>query len=233
LNTGSHKKYLLLIVMLSGCTTMKAFQSAGNEFSQGNVGSGVYESVVGVPISMIYDVFTLGGTLSTSSSTGSNSANSNVAFGSGPGSGGDDGGGASMLLAKAADPSDVGARGSNLTTVKYNANDCVSLVSHHKGEMSVTNRCTYNINVFACEIYNPPRGYANGQCKSNTMTNLTFDHVGPGDSHGGVGYNTFLWSGGKIRVFACKDEVAKNGFIITPHVMKWQGDEFLAVCAAG
>jgi len=51
-------------ILIGGCTTMKALETTGDEFSKGNIGTGLYMGTMGVAVSAIYDVFTLGGALS-------------------------------------------------------------------------------------------------------------------------------------------------------------------------
>lgn len=61
--------HLLLISLLSGCTTMKAVEGVGNDISKGNIFMGTL-GILAVPGAMIIDVFTLGGTLSTQEAAG-------------------------------------------------------------------------------------------------------------------------------------------------------------------
>ena len=49
-------------IALSGCTTMKALETSGDEFAKGNVISGIWNGTMGVAVGAIFDVFTLGGT---------------------------------------------------------------------------------------------------------------------------------------------------------------------------
>ncbi|MCC8405823.1 hypothetical protein LJ655_28880 [Paraburkholderia sp. MMS20-SJTN17] len=217
--------HFLLIAMLSGCTTMKAFQSAGDEFSQGNVGLGIWE-VVSSPIAMIYDVATLGGALSTPSSA-SSSDNSGGSIAATTGAGGS--AGVTMLSAKDADLADLGSRKSNVITSK-NSNECVSLVSRHREQLTVVNRCSFNINVFVCEVTNST---GNGSCGNDSVNSIVMNHVPPGDDGGRMYGNSLLWKGGQMRTFACKDVVAKNGFFFAPLVTRWDGNQFSAICAAG
>lgn len=60
-------KILLLTLSLgiSGCTTMSAIETAGEELSEGNVASGLWTGTMGVFLGAITDVFTFGGTLET------------------------------------------------------------------------------------------------------------------------------------------------------------------------
>lgn len=50
------------LAVASGCTTMKAIDTAGDDFKNGHIVAGLWESTMGVAIGAIVDVVTLGGT---------------------------------------------------------------------------------------------------------------------------------------------------------------------------
>ena len=54
---------------LTGCTTMKAIEATGDEFSKGNILTGIYYGTMGVTIGAIMDVFTLGGSMDAEQSS--------------------------------------------------------------------------------------------------------------------------------------------------------------------
>ena len=58
-----------LSVCISGCTIMSALESAGEEFSQGKVLSGVWTGTMGVFLGAVTDVVTVGGTLEVDEAT--------------------------------------------------------------------------------------------------------------------------------------------------------------------
>lgn len=64
--TRTHQVFAVLLLsfsgVLAGCTAMQALESAGDEFSQGNILAGLWNSTMGVVVGGIVDVVTLGGT---------------------------------------------------------------------------------------------------------------------------------------------------------------------------
>lgn len=54
---------LLALSALTGCTTMKAIETTGDEISQGNILSGIWTGTMGVAMGALVDVFTLGGSM--------------------------------------------------------------------------------------------------------------------------------------------------------------------------
>lgn len=70
---SSHKWALaaLLPFLIGGCATGTAVKGAGSELSQGNVLGALYLGTIGVAVSAIYDVATLGGALDSNSGGGS------------------------------------------------------------------------------------------------------------------------------------------------------------------
>jgi len=50
------------VVMMTGCNTMNTIDAAGDQFEKGEYGWGIYTSTIGVAVSLLADIFTLGGT---------------------------------------------------------------------------------------------------------------------------------------------------------------------------
>ncbi|WP_156919872.1 hypothetical protein [Comamonas composti] len=57
------------MLFITGCTTMKAIEKSGSEFSEGNVISGLWIGTMGVAMGALMDVFTLGGSMDVEQSS--------------------------------------------------------------------------------------------------------------------------------------------------------------------
>lgn len=58
---------IVMVVMQSGCTTMKMLGEAGDEFDKGNYGSGVFSGALALLAGPVIDVVTLGGVVDPAS----------------------------------------------------------------------------------------------------------------------------------------------------------------------
>jgi len=237
------------LVMMTGCNTMNTIDTAGDQFEKGEYGWGIYTSTIGVAVSLLADIFTLGGTADPETGV------STVMKGGYQAEAGDTAGALQIVSSGFASTANSGAYastgshssvsaspGGNADTSRLAglephiylgqiANECVSF-SPFKDRLGVNNNCAFAINVFVCAMPTTS-GYANGTCQTDSGNHAIFRNVKPGKATNSVYGNTMAWEGVPVKFYACKSGAAKNNFSFSPIPIKWTGNDFEGICAAG